>query len=92
MRYLSGYSFHRIEAKSTPLSIPIEGQPEEAFITLQGGSIRYRYDGKDPDEFTGHLLHDGMSLRLTGIGQLQNFRFILSSELPGSISLTLEKE
>jgi len=91
MKRLSGFHYEQIPAEDKAVGIP-KLQAEEVFITLWGGEIRYRYDGKDPDALTGHLLYDGMSLRLTSIGQIENFKFIRASDRPSVLSITYEKE
>lgn len=88
---LSGFHYEQIVARDKAQNIP-KMQAEEVFITLQGGPVRYRYDGKEPDVFTGHILYDGMSLRLTSIGQIEKFSFIGIRDQAGVLSLTYEKE
>lgn len=91
MKSLSGFHYEQIAAEDKAKGIP-RIQAEEVFITLWGGTVRYRYDGVEPDKITGHLLYDGMSLRLTSIGQIEHFSFISASDDPSVISITYEKE
>ena len=91
MRRLSGFHYEQITAQDKALGIP-KLQAEEVFITLQGSPIRYRYDGTEPDKVTGHLLYDGMSIRLNSIGQIEKFRFIQTEDKPSILSITYEKE
>lgn len=65
---------------------------QEAFITLSGGDIRYRYDGTDPSATVGHILSDGGFLRLKGEHQLANFKFILTGTRTGVLSISYERE
>ena len=88
---LSGFHYEQITVQDKALGIP-HLQAEEVFITLQGSPARYRYDGEDPDIVTGHLLYDGMSLRLTSIGQIEKFKFIQTEDSPSILSITYEKE
>lgn len=90
-RSLSGFHYEQIVARDKAQSIP-KIQAEEVFLTLQGGPIRYRYDGKEPDAITGHVLHDAMSLRLTSIGQIEKFSFIAIGDQVSVLSATYEKE
>lgn len=90
MRHLSAHSFEMVEVVDTPTGISVIGQPEEAFITLHGSSIRYRYDGGKPTELFGHLLHDGGSLRLYGTSQMQNFKCVRVNDNKCFLSVTLE--
>lgn len=91
-RSLSGFHYEQVLAEDKPLPIP-KLQAEEIFITLQGGEIRYVYTpGTEPTALFGHLLYDGMSLRLTSVGQIENFKFIKASERPSVLSITYEKE
>lgn len=64
----------------------------EAFLTLSGGDIRYRYDGIAPTASVGHLLSDGGYLRLKGQHQLENFKFILTGTRTGVLSISYERE
>ena len=90
-RDCSGYHFYEVEATDDSKSLDTTGSPEEAFITLSG-QIRYRMDGGNPTAILGHLMFDGMSLRLTNVGQLSKFRFVRSIDRPTFLSVTLEKE
>ena len=87
---LSGFHYEQLTAENKAQGIP-QMQVEEVYMTLQGSAIRYRYDGLLPDYVTGHLLYDGMSLRLTSIGQIEKFRFIATDDKPSILSITYER-
>ena len=91
MRSVSGYHFYQIESTDEPQGLDRSGSPEEAFITCFG-QIRYRMDGGVPSAIFGHILYDGMNLRLTNVGQIEKFRFVKYGEGISVLSITLEKE
>ena len=91
MRSLSGFHFEQIDATDEPQGIP-KLQAEQAFITLYGSPVRYRYDGGEPTSLIGHILSEGMMLRLDSVGQLEKFRFVKMDEKFSQLSITLEKE
>jgi len=84
MPNLAAFEFERLEATKQPqgFSPKIIGNAESVFITLEEGSIRYRYDGGAPGRFFGHLLEDRGNLTLKGIQQITAFRFVASSDEP----------
>ena len=90
MKSLSGFHYEQLHAEDKPQGIP-KLQAEEVFITIQGGMIRYRYDGAEPTRELGHLCGAG-SLRLTSIGQIEKFKFIRASDTASVLSITYEKE
>lgn len=63
----------------------------EAFITVEGGSMRYRIDGGDPSTIVGHLLSAGDNLRLRDIGEMNNFKAVKSGDLAGTLRVTYSK-
>lgn len=70
---------------------PASGDPAaKAFITAEGGAMRYRLDGVDPTDTTGHLLLDSDFLELKSIYLINKFRAIKTSATPGKLSITYE--
>lgn len=49
-----------------------------AIITVEGNSIRVKLDGSDPSTTDGHLFDIGSVLRIEGLPNLSNFKFISS--------------
>lgn len=47
-----------------------------AYLTVEGGPIRFWVDGTAPTNATGHLLNDGDQLELTDRDELSKFRAI----------------
>jgi len=62
-----------------------------AFITLETGSIRYRYDNVAPTSSVGHLLTAGGSLVLLGQNQMSQFKAIRATGTSGTLSVTYER-
>jgi hypothetical protein len=46
------------------------------FITVEGGSVKYRFDGSNPTAVLGHTINVGGYLELINAKALQNLRFI----------------
>ena len=94
-----GYAFQTLEvgdkvATLTPsfYSPSVSGQGATvAFLTLEGGAVRYRYDGVEPTTLVGHLLQPGSTLTLLGQSQMSQFRAIRSTATSGSLSVTFER-
>lgn len=62
-----------------------------AFLTLETGSIRYRYDSGTPTASVGHLLSAGGSLVLLGQNQMSQFKAIRATGTSGTLSVTYER-
>lgn len=70
---------------------PAVGSPAaRAFITAEGGAMRYRVDGQDPTDVTGHPLLDSDFLELRSIYFIRKFRAIKQSATAGKLSVTYE--
>jgi hypothetical protein len=64
----------------------------EAFLTLNGGNIRYKYNGGTPSSTEGHVLLDGGILVLKGQQQMKDFKCIRTGSADSEISVTYERE
>lgn len=92
-KYLNAFAFETLHVnKSTPLTKELFLNAEEAWITLQGSDIRYRYDGEEPESGIGHILHSGHSLRLQGNNQITNFKACSCTPDIGILSVSYERE
>lgn len=91
-RNLTGFKYKQLIAGVKSQGV-YEAQAEEAFITLQGGEIRYT-DVPDVvlSPIYGHVMYEGMSLVLSGVSQIENFRFVKASDREAILSVTLRKE
>ena len=72
---------------------PTDGSSaSKAFITSEGGDMRYRVDGQDPTPSTGHLLLDSDFLELESIYLIQKFRAVKAGigTPTGKISVSYE--
>ena len=63
---------------------------KKAFISAEGGSMRYRYDGSDPTTTSGHLLSHGDILEVEGEPNMLNFRAIRVGDRSGTLTVTYE--
>jgi hypothetical protein len=93
-----GFDFEVIAVSNTAITLTaLKYQPtgadkaDSAFITLEGGDIRYRYDGTAPTATVGHLLSDGGFLVLIGQNQMEKFKAIRVGGRDGSLSVTYER-
>jgi len=68
------------------------GGATDAFITLNGGNIRYTYDGTTPSGTVGHVLLDGGILVLKGQNQMSQFKCYQTGSARSELSVTYERE
>jgi len=95
-----GFSFEQLTVTSavqvlTPAKYTAQGGftgASEAFLTLNGGNIRYKYEGGTPSSTEGHLLTDGGMLVLKGQQQMKDFKCIKTGASDSEISITYERE
>ncbi len=70
---------------------PAGGTPAaKAFITAEGGAMRYWIDGNAPSDITGHPLLDSDFLELKSIYMITKFRAIKQSATAGKLTVTYE--
>jgi len=70
---------------------PAVGQSaSNAFVTSEGGDMRFRVDGNDPTPSTGHLLLDGDMLELRDIYHIRKFRAVKVGTMTGKLSVSYE--
>jgi len=70
---------------------PAVGEPAaKAFITAEGGAMRYRIDGLNPTDTSGHPLLDSDFLELKSIYLIRKFRVIKQSATAGKLTVTYE--
>jgi len=74
----------------TSSKISTAPRPKRAFCTSETGSMRYRYDGTDPETTEGHLLLPTDTLIVEGIQNMENFKVIATSATSGKIKVTYE--
>ena len=72
-------------------SDPFE-EASTAFLSLDGGDIRYTYDGTTPSATVGHILSNGGALVLTGQNQIKQFKCFKYGNDNSTISITYERE
>ena len=63
---------------------------ERAFLTLETGQIRFRYDGDDPTSAEGHVMNIGDTLELTGHQSVTDFKAIRTGATSGVLKATCE--
>lgn len=70
-----------------------EVQAETAFITVEGGPIRYIYSSDATVSSTvGHKAVSGTILVLKGQNQMETFRAIRTGATDGTLHVTMERE
>jgi hypothetical protein len=70
-----------------------EVQAETAFITVEGGPIRYIYSpGTTVTSTVGHKAVNGTILVLKGQNQMESFRAIRTGSTDGTLHITMERE
>ena len=95
---LTAMSFETIQVERKPIGLnkhelrDQNGRAERAFITLEGGDVRYRYDGGDPTASIGHILHSGCHLVVEGQNQLEAVKFIRTGNDDGILSVSYERK
>jgi hypothetical protein len=83
---IHAFDFKVFQSTLEAQNITIQG--EIALITVSGGSIRYRFDGGDPNPTEGHIASSGDSIMLIHPSHLSNFKFIQGSTIPSTLSVT----
>jgi len=62
-----------------------------AFITCEGGAIRFWMDGSNPTSTKGHLLEPGQNLTLEGYNRLIQFKAIRAGTSDGILQVSYER-
>jgi len=71
----------------------MDGGASDAFLTLEGGNIRYTYcPGVSPSATVGHLLLDGGILVLKGQQQMADFKCYQTGSSGSTLTATYEFE
>jgi len=66
----------------------LAGQPDYAFITVEGAAIRFWVDGTDPTATVGHPAENGGTIELFG-DELVKFRAIRRDGVNATLSISL---
>ncbi|MFH2003083.1 MAG: hypothetical protein ABIK28_25685 [Planctomycetota bacterium] len=81
------------DAVSGVSAIEVPSGTCEAFIEVEGGAIRYFYDGSDPDGGTGYILSNGDRISMKTPYQCDGFRWTLKAgESGATLYVTPEKK
>jgi len=94
-----GYDYEHITVGFTPIGFtaskynPTEGRcAKRVFVTAATTTMRFRYDGTDPDGDTGHTLNVGDTLAVIGKTNIENFRALpTSATTSGLLRVTYER-
>jgi len=62
-----------------------------AIITLEGGHIRYKYNGDKPTDTSGHLMEHGDKMTIEGKTNIDNFKAVKIGNKSGILSVTYER-
>lgn len=62
-----------------------------AYITVEGASIRYRYDGTNPTSSEGHLVNPGEDIEILGYDNIANFKAIRTGSADATLRVTYEE-
>lgn len=93
-------SFEKLTVSTSVVSLtssyinPTPGQegagthPSCAYITVEGGSVRFRVDGVDPTTTTGHACSDQDIVVLDTRLALEQFRVIRSGDQDATLQVT----
>jgi len=78
---LEGYDKEEITVADTAIGLTAAKlttavKPKEAYIFCETGQVRYYYDGSTPTSSSGFILNPYDSLRVKGLPNLTNIRFI----------------
>lgn len=80
-------------AAATGFTAAVYGsKPLRAFVTVEGSSCRYRYDGTAPTVTTGHVMDSGGIAAFLGLKNLQNFLCISTSGGTTTLTVTYEND
>jgi hypothetical protein len=84
--------FQQVTVSTTAvgLSLPAEGRPKRALITVNTNAIRYRTDGVNPTTTNGHLGPTGASIELIGETSLTNFRMIRNAAADAEVAYSID--
>ena len=92
-----GYAFENVEVADAAKALTASTYAitdaiahVRAFITVDTGQLRYRYDGSDATATVGHLAQYGDSIIIEGTVNIQNFRAIRTGDRSASLSVTYE--
>lgn len=70
---------------------PQLAEADEAYITVETQSVRYRLDGTAPTASVGHLVAAAGSITVTGKGNIGNFKIIRATGSDATVMVTLFK-
>ena len=92
-----GYAFETlsvadsvVELTSATYAVTNEVAHIRAFVTVDTGQLRYRYDGTNPTATVGHLAGFGDSIIIEGTVNIKNFRAIRTGDQSAKLSITYE--
>ncbi len=79
------------QSKYRPDSGP-QDNATKAFLTLEGGQIRYTFHGSNPTTTVGHVLDAGGFLVAEGQHQMEKLKLIRTGSTDGTFSISYERE
>jgi len=93
---LYGYDFENIAVAGSAIGLTVsklttEVKPKEVLIMCETAPVRYRYDGTNPDATTGFVLYPFDTVRIKGIVNLTNIKFIKKETASAKLHVCYEK-
>jgi len=91
----TAFAFATITVADTAIAIPnatrhdsVQGYATYCAGRLEGGPIRYRYDGGTPTAAVGELLYEDERIEILGSRNILRFSAIRTTGVSGSLSIT----
>lgn len=93
---IKGAIFYKesIVVGDTPVGVSSTAKDPElksAFITVEGGNVRFWLDGSSPTSSVGHLLIEGDSVLIQGINAISNSLFIRTGSTTTTLRISYDK-
>ena len=90
IRLAHDYESITVPGTATTLTAAKAALADRAFISVETGQTRFRYDGTAPTATEGHLLGCGDALVIEGTQNLENFQAIRTNTTSAVLKVTYE--
>lgn len=87
---MATYAFESVTVSSTavPLTSATADHATRAYVTVEGGPVRFRTDGTAPTALIGHELRTGDTLELDDNDEIQKIQFIRRDGVDATLRVT----